>query len=99
MVKMAVTDLFPSQMPVKVDDIEIKNKLLIPTFYLMKKLEKEHPDIVFYFILGSDLIPTIQSWEEGARLINEVNFIIFQREVLFFEYNELGLRSGSKGRT
>ncbi len=81
MVQTAVSDFFPSQLPIKVDDIEIKNMSLIPTYYLMKRLEKEHPDCAFYFILGSDLIPTLQAWDEGDKLITEVSYIIFQREV------------------
>ncbi len=81
MVKTAVADFFPRQMPVKVNDIEIKNGSLIPTYFLMKRLEKEYPDITFYFILGSDLIPTLYGWDAGLKLIDEVNFIVFQREV------------------
>ena len=82
MVKMAVEDFFPPHFPIKVNDIEIKNMKSIPTYFLMKDLEKLYPDCTFYFVLGSDLIPTMHVWDEGEKLITEINYIIFQREVI-----------------
>ena len=81
MVKIAVEDFFPIKIPVKVNDIEVKNGHLIPTYLLVKKLEKLYPEITFYFIMGSDLIPVIQSWSYGMNLLEEIHLIIFQREV------------------
>lgn len=81
MVKIAVGDLFPTKIPVKVHDIEVKNGHLIPTYTLIKKLEAMYPENVFYFIMGSDLIPTLQYWDQGKKLIEETHLIIFQREV------------------
>ena len=95
MTKIAVADFFPLDMPVKVDDIEVKNEALIPTYFLMKKLEQSHPEIKFYFILGSDLLPTLGNWDEGSKLINEIRFIIFQREVKYII--NIGLRNRSRG--
>ena len=34
----------------------------------------------FYFMGGSDLIPTLISWDNGQELIDEVNFIVFERK-------------------
>ena len=34
----------------------------------------------FYFMMGSDLIPTLISWDNGQELIDEVNFIVFERK-------------------
>jgi len=44
MVKRSVEDFFPKNYPIKIDDIEIKNGKLFPTFYLMDKLEKKYKD-------------------------------------------------------
>ena len=85
MVQIAVADFFPADFPIKVHDIEVKNGLLIPTYFLMKKLEKEYSEHTFYFILGSDLIPTLYAWDEGLKLLEEINFIVFQREVFMLK--------------
>jgi len=95
MTRVAVADFFPLDIPIKVHDIEVKNEALIPTYFLMKKLEQLHPEIKFYFILGSDLLPTLESWDEGSKLINEIHFIIFQREVKCTI--NIGLRNRSRG--
>jgi nicotinate-nucleotide adenylyltransferase len=82
MVRLAVQDFFPASLPVKVDDIEVKHGSSIPTYFLMKELEKIHPDMNFYFMIGSDLLSTLHIWDEGPKLLEEINFIIFQREVV-----------------
>lgn len=33
----------------------------------------------FSFILGTDLLPTVFKWENGASLLKEFNFIVYQR--------------------
>lgn len=95
MVNMLISDFFPPDFPIKVftssntslipfsqsNDIEIQNKESIPTYFLMKKFieDPNHRDKEFYFILGSDLLSTIRSWDEGDKLVEEINFIVFIR--------------------
>ena len=31
-------------------------------------------------MMGSDLIPSLIQWDEGQALIDEINFIIFERK-------------------
>ena len=69
LVQKAVEDFFPPDFPVKVDTIEIDNGDSIPTFYLMQQYEKLYPEYEFWFVMGTDLIPTLHQWDEGQRLI------------------------------
>ncbi|CDW84809.1 nicotinate-nucleotide adenylyltransferase [Stylonychia lemnae] len=62
----------------QVSDIEIKNGEMIPTYHLMKKLEASFSD-KFFFVIGSDLIPTLNQWHEGEKLLQEIDFVIFNR--------------------
>ena len=44
MVQKALEDYFPQDFPIKVNDIEIKNGPMIPTYFLMKSLEQKYMD-------------------------------------------------------
>lgn len=79
MVQRAVDDYFPEGYPIKVDDIEVKNGPSIPTYFLMKELEGLY-DHTFYFMMGSDLIPGLINWDEGQKMVDEINYIVFERK-------------------
>ena len=80
MTKRAVKDFFPTGFPVLVNDIEVKNKQTIPTYFLMKKFEELYgADHEFHFVMGSDLIPTLHLWHEPEKLVSDINFIIYNR--------------------
>ena len=61
--------------------MEIKNLAMIPSYYLMKKLKEkpEYQGFLLKFVIGSDLVPSLPQWDEGQKLIEENNFIIFTR--------------------
>ena len=60
MVKRAIDDYFPRGYPIRADDIEVLNGPSIPTYFLMKQLEAKYGNnFQFYFMMGSDLIPTL----------------------------------------
>jgi len=42
MVERAIEDYFPRDFPIKVCDIEVQNGMSIPTYEMMRKLEKLH---------------------------------------------------------
>jgi nicotinate-nucleotide adenylyltransferase len=42
-------------------------------------LKKEHIDKEFHFVMGSDLISSLDQWHEGDKLISDVNFVIYPR--------------------
>jgi len=82
MTNLLIDDFFPKDFPVKVNDIEIKNGKTIPTYDLMKQLiqDPENKECDFFFIVGSELLETMRSWDNGKELANEVKFIIFIRQ-------------------
>lgn len=67
----------------KIEDIE-KAGPIIPTFYLIKTLEKLYPEVQFYSVIGKDLLKDIIRWDEGERLVNEVTFLVFNRPGIVF---------------
>ena len=81
MVERAIKDYFPEGYPIKTNDIEVANGPSIPTYFLMKELELKYGNAYkFYFMMGSDLIPGLIKWDEGQKLIDEINFIVFERK-------------------
>lgn len=51
-----ITDIYKNTPQVKIDPREIYNGKMIPTYNLMKDLQKENPEKEFHFLIGSDLI-------------------------------------------
>ena len=79
MVDQSIADTFPEGCPIKTHDIEVKNGVSIPTYFMMVELERRYPDCQFHFILGTDLVPTLYQWDEGEKFIRDMSFIIFER--------------------
>ena len=54
---------------------------MIPTYFLMKKLiaSELYKDKQLYFVMGSDLLNSLDTWDEAFKLKAEVEFIIFTR--------------------
>ncbi|VWU48184.1 nicotinate-nucleotide adenylyltransferase [Hepatocystis sp. ex Piliocolobus tephrosceles] len=59
-------------------DIEYRDRST-PTYDLLTMLKNQYPDFTFYFVIGSDLLNDILSWDHGEKLVSENNFIIFER--------------------
>ncbi len=84
MTRLAIQDFFPPGFPIKIDTTEIENENenldAIPTYFLLEKFKKEHPQTEFLFVGGTDLVESIKTWEEGDKLLQETNFVLFERE-------------------
>ena len=80
MLKFILEDLLTEQIPIKIDTTEIEKGEYIPTYFLLKDLEKKYPDKEFVFIIGSDLIEGLYCWDESEKLVNEYKFIIIKRD-------------------
>lgn len=79
MCHLAVDTTFGPAFPVKVSDIERDEPKALPTFTLMQKLKREHPELEPAFVIGSDLVGDLKNWDEGERLWAEESFIVINR--------------------
>jgi len=81
MVQILVDSFFERDFPIKVNDIEIRNKEYIPTYMLIKKLQEDpkNHNYDFYFIAGSDLLKDLDKWKYSDKIREEVKFLIFVR--------------------
>lgn len=52
---------------------------MIPTYFLLQKLQEAHTDAEINFIMGSDLLKSLHLWDEAEKLKSEFPFIIFHR--------------------
>lgn len=81
MVKIAIQEYFSleAQQFIKLDEREIRNGKMIPTYFLMKDYQKESPKDIFYCVVGADLIPGLHLWNEGVKFKQEIPFMILER--------------------
>jgi nicotinate (nicotinamide) nucleotide adenylyltransferase len=63
----------------KVMDYEIDNKITTGTYETVKRLRSDFKDTEFTFAIGVDNAETIQTWENGDKLIEEVPFAVIPR--------------------
>jgi len=88
MTRLAFDERNHSNLPIEVSDIEIQNGNSIPTYFLMKKLEKLYPEAELHFIIGSDLLPSLHKWNNGEAMIKQFHFIILERDGYRFSHIE-----------
>ncbi len=80
MINLMIKDSIFKDVPIKVEDIEIRNNKYIPTYDLMKMLTEQYKDCIFHFCIGSDLLKGIRSWKPfGDKLVEEYDFIVMNR--------------------
>lgn len=53
----------------------------VSTMRLMETLSQQHPQLSFYFVIGADLVDDLKNWVDSERLLKEVQFIVFPREL------------------
>eukprot|EP01069_Polyplicarium_translucidae_P002574 Polyplicarium_translucidae@DN2069_c0_g1_i2.p1 len=79
MLEIAVEDYFASDHRTTVTPIEIHNGSAIPTLELMRRLQRERPEVDFRFVVGSDLVDQLKDWTNGHALLEEVHFLVIPR--------------------
>lgn len=81
MVKLAVRNLKGNYF---VSDYEIKKKGVSYTYLTLKHYRKNYPNDQIFFITGTDIFATIQTWNSWERLFDFANFIVINRKELSF---------------
>lgn len=66
-----------------VSDFEEKENKPSRTIDTLRLLKKKRPDDEFYWIIGSDALPTFHLWNEWQSLVRDHNLIIFPRDTDF----------------
>ena len=64
---------------VKISGFELQEKKPLYTIDTLRKLRRLHDD-EFLFIIGSDLLYTLQTWHMYEELLKEVKFIVHKRK-------------------
>lgn len=82
MVKIAVEDLMGN---FEVSDYEISKKGTSYTYLTLKFFRKLYPDDVLFFITGSDIFATIETWNNWNKLFELSNFIVVNRPEVTFQ--------------
>ena len=70
---------FGTTFPVRVNDVEIMRPAADPDDDLRTAFRDEHPDVEFFFCLGSDLFKSLPHWDKGEQLVKEFQFLVIPR--------------------
>ncbi|OGY63295.1 MAG: hypothetical protein A3I89_00030 [Candidatus Harrisonbacteria bacterium RIFCSPLOWO2_02_FULL_41_11] len=69
-----------SKIPVKISDLELRQKPPTYTYKTKKILDKRYPNREFYFAVGTDSLNQLKSeWQYGKELFRHLNFIGIRR--------------------
>ena len=82
MTQLAVREYFTAseRLRVSIDEIELHDEAMMPTYLLMKRFEERGPASVYYFVIGSDVANALESFRYYKELIQETRFIIIVRK-------------------
>lgn len=64
---------------ITVSEFEIKRGVVSYTYDTLAALKKEHPDVDYTFIMGSDSLISIDTWFKGPELLKECGFAVGMR--------------------
>jgi nicotinate-nucleotide adenylyltransferase len=67
---------------VVIEGYELDQPTFQGTYHTLKALEKKYQATVI-FALGTDQVITLKDWIEAERLVNEFQFIVFERQARF----------------
>lgn len=63
----------------RVEDIELRNQEVSYSYHTMKQLCEQYPDTTFYFIIGGDMLSSLDTWYRIEDLKEMVTFIGVER--------------------
>ena len=81
MVKLAIENMEGNFF---VSDFEIRKKGVSYTYLTLKHFRKNYPDAQLFFVTGTDIFATIQTWNNWTKLFELSNFIVINRKELSF---------------
>lgn len=63
-----------------VSDIELKNQKQLYTIETLKVLQKQYPNNELYFILGTDNLKELYTWNSAEKLVTNFKFLVLERD-------------------
>ena len=64
---------------ISIDEIELKNDFMIPTYTLMTYYQMQDPFRIYHFVIGTDLVEHLDKFQYSYKLKTEISFIILSR--------------------
>lgn len=68
---------------IKVSDFEEKHNKPSRTIDTLRLLNKNYPNDTFYWIIGSDALPTFHLWNDWQTIVSDFNLVVFPRDTDF----------------
>lgn len=64
---------------VKICSIEIDSQSEGSTYKTLQMLKEKYPEHTFFFLMGSDQLPTFTKWGDWEKLLKEMHFYVYPR--------------------
>lgn len=63
----------------ELSDIEMKQKEQLNTFETLELLQKEYPNNILYFVIGTDNLKEISTWKTAEELASNFKILVLER--------------------
>ena len=71
-------DEYRGRVAIDTYEIDLYQEML-PTEQLFKHYQLTYPDICFQFVIGSDLLDSLEHWEGYDEVLKELDYLVFER--------------------
>lgn len=68
-----------NQKGLEISDIEFKSNRLFKAIDIFELLKEQNKEDEIYFLMGADNFERLPSWKDSDKLINDFNYIVFDR--------------------
>lgn len=69
----------------ELSDIEMKQSKQLNTVETLELLQKEYPNNILYFVIGTDNLKEISTWEKANKLVSKFKILVLERGDDIFE--------------
>ncbi len=77
MVQLMLTHL--ARPEVRVEEYELTVEGINYSYLSLQHLKQQHPDTVFHWLMGSDLLADFSTWEQADELVNDFSVLVYPR--------------------
>ena len=60
--------------------IEMQSKKAVYTIEVLQQVQKQYPNHLLYFLLGTDNLKLLETWKQAEELVENFSFLVLERD-------------------